>query len=303
MPEQITVKIREGANNSAVLATDTMTMIGIKPGATGKDAISGLLTNESAVVSTNNDGSGGVYTNAGGTFLVFDGVTPKTGVTGPNGVAYSVVVAETTTGLTVNIDTAGGYTASLNNATDSGSAKFRAVYGGVTIDKVYSIAKSRAGGKGDKGDTGDPGAPGGPGATGTSNYRIYKASANSATPPTTNNAAPPATTDGAAPSTWSLTPVTLTAGQAQWQSDGVRAAGTTGVENNTTWSVPYLSYFKVDTLEAITTNTGKLNVNDTIKVGTVTVNAQDNPVDGVLITTSGIKIYNAGILRVNLGSI
>jgi hypothetical protein len=303
MPEQITVKIREGANNSAVLATDTMTMIGIKPGATGKDAISGLLTNESAVVSTNNDGSGGVYTNAGGTFLVFDGVTPKTGVTGPNGVAYSVVVAETTTGLTVNIDTAGVYTASLNNATDSGSAKFRAVYGGVTIDKVYSIAKSRAGGKGDKGDTGDPGAPGGPGATGTSNYRIYKASANSATPPTTDNAAPPATTDGAAPSTWSLTPVTLTAGQAQWQSDGVRAAGTTGVANNTTWSVPYLSYFKVDTLEAITTNTGKLNVNDTIKVGTVTVNAQDNPVDGVLITTSGIKIYNAGILRVNLGSL
>jgi hypothetical protein len=515
MPEQLTVKIREGASNSTVLATDTMTMIGIKPGATGKDAISGLLTNESAVVSTNNDGSGGVYTGTGvgGTFLVFDGITPKTG----NGPEYSVVLAETTAGLTVGIDaTTGVYTASLNNTTDSGSAKFRAIYNGVTIDKVYNIAKSKAGapganataywltvssaalqktkagvitpssitvaaysatgtaapvayagrfiiyengsatalytssanessksyslsgnsvtsvkaelylaggtttkldeqtvpvlvdgtdtitailsnesvtlpaaadgtvlslvgasttmsvfigatddsanwtysraygaagitatetvtsrtqtvnsltvasnyiditasktgypsitkrfsvnrslngGKGDKGDTGDPGAPGGPGATGTSNYRIYKASANSATPPTTNNAAPPATTDGAAPSTWSLTPVTLTAGQAQWQSDGVRAAGTTGVANNTTWSVPYLSYFKVDTLEAITTNTGKLNVNDTIKVGTVTVNAQDNPVDGVLITTSGIKIYNAGILRVNLGSI
>ena len=115
--------------------------------------------------------------------------------------------------------------------------------------------------------------------------------------------APAASTDGAAPSGWSLTPVTLTAGQAQWQSDGVRAAGTTGTQNNTIWSTPYLSYFKVNTLEAITTNTGKLTVNDTITVGTVTVDGNGNPTNGVLITTTGIKIYNAGILRVNLGSI
>ena len=147
MPEQVTVKIRETANNVAVLATDTMTMIGIKPGAAGANAISGLLTNESAVVSTNSDGSGGVYTAAGvgGTFLVFDGVTPKTG----NGPAYSVVLAETTAGLTVGINaTSGVYTASLDNTTDSGSAKFRAVYGGVTIDKVYNIAKSKPGAAG-----------------------------------------------------------------------------------------------------------------------------------------------------------
>lgn len=200
MPEQITVKIRETANNAAVLATDTMTMIGIKPGAAGANAISGLLTNESAVVSTTSDGSGGVYTNAGGTFLVFDGVTPKTG----SGPAYSVVTAETTAGLTVGINaTSGVYTASLNNTTDSGSAKFRAVYGGVTIDKVYSIAKSKAGAKGD---------------TGEGTAQIYIRSAS--------QPATPAASAGT-PSSWFATVAGATGTDPLWTSFGTRAVNAT----------------------------------------------------------------------------
>jgi hypothetical protein len=257
----------------------------------GSDTVTAILSNESATVPAANNGDVSSFAGAATTMSVFIGATDDSA-----NWTYAAVKSGTTITFTEatnsRTQTVSALTASSGHIDITASKT-----GYPSITKRFNVSKAFAGGKGDKGDQGDPGA------TGVSNYRIYKASANSATPPTTNNVAPPATTDGAAPSTWSLTPVTLTAGQAQWQSDGVRAAGTTGVANNTTWSVPYLSYFKVDTLEAITTNTGKLNVNDTIKVGTVTVNAQDNPVDGVLITTSGIKIYNAGILRVNLGSI
>jgi len=53
-------------------------------------------------------------------------------------------------------------------------------------------------------------------------------------------------------STWYTTTQTVGNGQAQWQTDGIIDATTT------TWSAPYLTVFKADTLEAFTTNTGNL---------------------------------------------
>ena len=117
------------------------------------------------------------------------------------------------------------------------------------------------------------------GTNGASTYRIYIAAANSSATPTT----PATTTSGATPAGWSASPVTLTGTQAQFQSDGATPAGST----TTTWGTPYLSYFKVDTLEAITTNTGSLTVTGTFKAGTATIS-------GTGMTGAGGVLYSSG---------
>jgi hypothetical protein len=185
-----------------------------------------------------------------------------------------------------NGETAGEYigTYTDTNSADSSSpsaytwAKIKGEQGVQGIQGPQGI-------KGDKGDTGI-------GTSGASNHRAYIATANSTTAPTWT--AGTTTQSGAAPAGWSLTPVTLSAGQAQWQVDGTTPAGST----TTTWSTPYPSYFKVDTLEAVTTNTGNLTVTGTIKVGSTA-----STTNGILISPDSISIYNAGVLRVKLGSI
>lgn len=121
------VKVREGADG-----TD---------GIDGDDAVVGLLTNESHVVQTAADGSGGSFGSAGGTFKVFLGLLDRTGAVA---VAYSVA---SSSGVTISIASTGIYTVSGMSA-DTGTATLRAVYGSVTIDKVYSIAKSKTGAAG-----------------------------------------------------------------------------------------------------------------------------------------------------------
>ena len=141
MPQQITVKIREGSTANAVKATDVLPMLGIKPGTDGVQAISGYLTNEAATVPAASTGVVSDYSGTGGTFYVYDGITDKTGNAA---VTYSVT---SSTGVTVSIAATGAYTVS-NLTADSGTAILRAVYSGVTIEKVYSIAKSKAGATG-----------------------------------------------------------------------------------------------------------------------------------------------------------
>jgi len=85
----------------------------------------------------------------------------------------------------------------------------------------------------------------------------------------------------------------LTAGQFLYQVDGLYNP----VTGKTNWiGIPYLSNLKVGNLAALSVNTGALTVTDTITV-------TGNGTDGVLIKTDGIYIYNAGVLRVKLGSI
>ena len=103
------------------------------------------------------------------------------------------------------------------------------------------------------------GVGGSDGPAGQSNHRIYIA-ASFNTPPNT----PSTTTSGQTPTGgWSSTPVTLSTGQAQWQSDGTTPVGSTV----TTWGTPYQSYLKVANLEAIAVKTGSLEVDDLIKIG------------------------------------
>src|SRR5210317_1026336 len=123
-------------------------------GQNADDPVVGLLTNESHVVATAADGTGYSYTNAGGTFKVWEGVTDVTG-TGPT---YSIVggTDQGTTwtkaqnGLTMTInETSGVYSLSGTWTSDEESFTLRAIYATVTVDRVYTIAKSKTGAAGE----------------------------------------------------------------------------------------------------------------------------------------------------------
>ncbi len=120
-------------------------------GTDGQDGVFAFLTNEAHVVQTDNSGSGADFGSAGGTFKVFDGATD---VTTGNGITYSVF-SETGVDASINSST-GVYTISSMSA-DIGTATLRAVYGAFTFDRVYSIAKAKAGATGTTGSTGPQG--------------------------------------------------------------------------------------------------------------------------------------------------
>jgi hypothetical protein len=93
------------------------------------------------------------------------------------------------------------------------------------------------------------------GDTGDSAVRVYHGTLANIQPgkPTVNYSA--ITNEGTAVDTWYKKPVTVngTTIKIQWQCDGINTAA--GV---TTWGDAYLSYLKVDTLQAISTYTGSL---------------------------------------------
>lgn len=108
-------------------------------GATGQNAIVGLLTNESVTLQANSAGVVSSFTPANGEFWVYNGVTKVT-----SGITFSKV---SETGCTAAITSAGVYSVSAMSA-DNATVVLRAVYGGVTIDKVLTLSKSRAGADG-----------------------------------------------------------------------------------------------------------------------------------------------------------
>ena len=130
------------------------------------------------------------------------------------------------------------------------------------------------------------------GVNGAMTYKIYYKATNNASPPST----PSNTTNGATPAGWSSSPVTLTGVEAQFESDGSQAAGST----TTVWSTPYLSYFKVNKLEAITAQMGALTVDDklTVSTGGKIASGQTD-----FDTGTGYWLdYNGGLPRFSLGN-
>lgn len=130
-----TATIKASVTFNGVTYEDRVTIAKV---AEGVDSVVGLLSNEACTISTGFDGVVSSFSNAGGTFYVFDGLTNKTGNAA---VTYSVV---SSSGVTLSIASTGVYTVTAMSA-DTGSATLRAVYNGVTIDKIYSISKSKAG--------------------------------------------------------------------------------------------------------------------------------------------------------------
>ena len=145
--------------------TDSVTIVKVREGI---NSIQGFLTNEATLVPADKNGtvSGGSFAVAGGTFKMFDGITEKTGA---GNVAYSVF---SESGVDIDLAATGVYTV-LSMSADSGTAVMRAVYSGVspsvTIEKVFTIAKSRTGADG---ATGGVGATGNTGPRGTVNISV-----------------------------------------------------------------------------------------------------------------------------------
>lgn len=120
---------------------DRVTIVKLREGLDGVSPVAGFLTNESVSIAATNAGAVGSLTAAGGVFRVLDGITD---VTGNAAVTYSVAAE---TGVDVSIAANGTYTIASLSA-DTGTATLRAVYKGVTIDRVYTIVKARAGADG-----------------------------------------------------------------------------------------------------------------------------------------------------------
>jgi hypothetical protein len=129
-------------------ASDQATLVRLRDGA---NSITGFLTNEAHVVATNPDGSGGNFGSAIGVFKVFNGIAD---VTSGGLVTFSFFSSSGVTGA--SIDAVGNYSVS-GMTLDIGSAKFRAVFGGVTIEKVFSLSRSKTGPQGPQGSQGPAG--------------------------------------------------------------------------------------------------------------------------------------------------
>ena len=126
--------------------SDTTTVVRLQAGAKGdpgNDAIVGFLTNEAVTLAASSTGVVSDFAPAGGTFKVFQGLTDRT--------TNSTFTVSSNTNCTVSINgTTGVYSVSAMTA-DTASATLQAVFGGATIQKVLSLAKSKTGGVGDPG--------------------------------------------------------------------------------------------------------------------------------------------------------
>lgn len=264
---------------------DEMTLVkvtGGKDGVNGTSAIVGFLTNESAAVPASNSGtvSAGDLSAITGTFKVFEGVVDKTG----NGVAYSV---SSETGVDVSINPTTGAYSVVSFGSDQGAAVLQAVYGGVTIQKVFSLAKAKAG-------------TSVTGAEGVSYVTAYCASSTSSTTTAPANTvgrnSVPVLNGGGITGTWSKTVPTLADGQFMYQVDGLYNPATDTV----VWSIPYWSSLKVGTLSAIVANLGAIT-GGSIDIGT---GATSWHVDSNGNTWAGAATFAAAPYRVsNAGAV
>jgi hypothetical protein len=139
-PKTIRVGVSEA--NQTELAFDTVTIVAVQPGAVGaagSDAVTAFLTSEADVIPAAADGTVSSFAGSGTTMVVFEGITDKTS-------AYTYTLINTTTGLTATLST---NVLSISGLTpDSGSTDIRATSGSVTLEKTYSIGKSKAGATG-----------------------------------------------------------------------------------------------------------------------------------------------------------
>lgn len=117
---------------------DKQTIISVKEGKDGADSITGLLTNESITLAADKNGAVESFSEASGTFKVFDGLSD---VTGKN-VVYTL---KSSLGGTFNINASTGvYNMTAMNK-DSATATFEATYKNIKIEKILNVAKSKAG--------------------------------------------------------------------------------------------------------------------------------------------------------------
>jgi hypothetical protein len=109
----------------------------------GTSTVVGVLTNEAVTVAADSSGTVASFANAGGNFIVYQGITDVT--------SSSTFSVASSSGVTISINSGGAYTVSAMSALQ-GTATLRAVYNSITIDRIYNISKSLGG------VTGSPGS-------------------------------------------------------------------------------------------------------------------------------------------------
>lgn len=117
---------------------DKQTIISVKEGKDGTDSITGLLTNESVTLPADKNGTVESFSEASGTFKVFDGLSDVTG----RNVVYTL---KNKSGGTFNINASTGVYNMTEMNKDSAIAVFEATYKNIKIEKILSVAKSKAG--------------------------------------------------------------------------------------------------------------------------------------------------------------
>ena len=162
-PKILKVEVVEAADTSTILASDSIAIYAIQPGADGTDgddAFTVICTNESHAIPADNDGSNPVMTGSGTTFQVFKGNTQLTGITSgtPSATQFKVTVNSDT-----NI-TVGSQSASSNNIVfadhSSMSAATAEIVYTVNVANSQSVTKKQSFSRTNKGDQGNPGQQG-----------------------------------------------------------------------------------------------------------------------------------------------
>lgn len=212
-------------------------------GPAGQNAITGYLTNESIAVPANSSGTVSSWTGATGNFKVMNGNAEQT-----TGITFSKV---SEVGCTATINSAGAYSVSAMSG-DFGSAIFRAVYGGATIDKIMIIVKNKQGPTGSTGSTGPQGPTGSTGNGISASAVTYQASTSGTTVPTgTWSTSVPAVVAGQY--LWTRTILTFTNGSTNTSYSVGRMGEPTGiVEQSAAPSSPYVGMLWKDTDDGIT---------------------------------------------------
>ena len=246
--------------------SDTVTIIKVQD---GQNAITGYLTNESVTVQTDSTGGGGVYTSAGGTFKVYYGLTDVT--------TLCTFAASNSAGLSLSINSTTGVYTVTGLTSAQATSTLTATYLGVTITKVYTIAKSYAGNTG---------------SSGAATFLVTR-SANDSSPPTDAECI---AAIGRTPVAGDIVTVSYNNANnavvyrytTSWITQATYITGSLIVSNTIT-----ADKLSVNSLSAISANLGNVTAGD-IKLGT-------NPeISGTTMTGTGAHIYNDG--RMVLGN-
>ena len=115
-------------------------------GAPGSDAIVAVLTNESHVIPTDENGSNGNYRGATTEIRILEGATDVT--------STFTITATASSGVTGSLSGNKYTVTSMDEGTDTGEVTLTAKKGSTTITKVFTITKSK---KGIQGTDGSPG--------------------------------------------------------------------------------------------------------------------------------------------------
>lgn len=142
-----TVKTREGSVSGTVIAQDSVSIYGIKEGASGTDGVDGsdgtsaitaFLTNDSQTFPAASDGTVSSFSGGSTDMIIYQGiddVTSNYSITRVNGTGVSSTISSNTITVTAM-------------SHDSGSITITAASASVSIDKVFSLSKSKQGNAG-----------------------------------------------------------------------------------------------------------------------------------------------------------